>query len=116
MDYQIDSFAEIGGVVVTEVLDEKSSHDTSHDTSEEKNFVNNTESWISIEHSHIEEMENDDICRKFSLNESDYLALLKAFPLRSFVDAVFLDAFAHQDLNSLIDSTSQAFSTIKMYF
>jgi hypothetical protein len=61
------------------------------------------------------DLENDDISRRLLLNESDFLALLKAFPIRSFIDCLFIEACAAASVKSqLIIGISNAFASIKL--
>ena len=46
--------------------------------------------WIALDLSRINELDDDDICRKFTLNESDYINLFNViYPIFYFIISVF---------------------------
>jgi hypothetical protein len=65
--------------------------------------------------SFLTDLENDDISRRLLLNESDFLALLKAFPVRSFIDCLFVEACAVASVKSqFLIGISNAFASSKL--
>jgi hypothetical protein len=77
-------------------------------------FIEDEDDCVLLDTKRISELDNEDISRRLFLNESDFMSLFKAFPIRSYVDAQFIDIYARAtDATQLSYGLANAFAACK---
>ncbi len=77
-------------------------------------FIEDEDDCVLLDTKRIAELDNEDISRRLFLNESDLMSLFKAFPIRSYVDAQFIDIYARAtDAAQLSYGLANAFAACK---
>jgi hypothetical protein len=84
-------------------------------------FTKSCDEWELLEKPLPDLLNHGDTSPRLCLNESDFISLFQSFPIQSFVDALFMQAFAVEveasldnQLDQLKSNISHAFATCKV--